>query len=237
VLNLRSRSWLLFGALFSSVLLAAAGAGAAPIGYSVSTGHVDISVFFGGAPVGSTPNVALTGTITLDAVAMTVDALSLDLAANTPISLTQAVWGYTTINVESANLTTGPGYQVYASSGNSSLFNVSVGPLAVNGSWGADANGSNPAVSGQPISFSILSAAFVANTTPLVEAAHVTLNFVDGADFGHPGEHLTIVGHYVISTGTVLVPEPGTGLLVALGLVGLVWRQRSGTSARTASRE
>ena len=58
----------------------------------------------------------------------------------------------------------------------------------------------------------------------------VTINRIDGTPVGEPGQELTIIAHYVV-TGSVAggggLPEPGTGLLFAVGLLLLAARGRS----------
>jgi hypothetical protein len=196
-------------------LLAAPAVRAVPIVYLVEGGYVDIDVRLGGVTIGSTNGVALIGdSITVDADALTLDAIRLEIAPLT-ITLSQPFGGYDEITVESAILEGDALFSTAFSIGVPSLFTAAAGPLTVTGSWGAtDSLGINPPTSGQPISFPVLSVIAVVNQNPRVEINSVTINSIDGTPFGHPGEHLTIVATYVVTT-----PEPATGLLVALGLV------------------
>jgi hypothetical protein len=166
--------------------------------------------------------VALTGgAITVDNAALTLDAIRLEIAATT-IALGQPFGGYDEITVESAILEGDLSFATIVSSGFPGLFTAVTGPLTVIGSWGAtDSNGINPSTSGNSIVFPILSLVAVVNQNPRVEINSVTINSIDGDPFGHPGEHLTIIGTYVVVT-----PEPGTGVMLILGLVGLGMRRR-----------
>ena len=139
-------------------------ASAVPIVHPVVGGYVDIEVRLGGVTIGAAPGVALTGdTVTVDAAALTVDGLRLELAP-TSISLTQAFGGYDEITVESAVLESDGSFSTFSSAGSPFLFTAVAGPLTVTGSWGAtDSNGVNPATSGNAISFPVLSLIAIAN--------------------------------------------------------------------------
>lgn len=214
----------------------ASGAAAVPIEYLITTGTVDIDVKLSGSTVGSVTGVALTGGFTIDVDALSLDALSVDISDEW-IMLNQPVWGYDEIHVESANLSGDATFATLFRMGSPANYTVAAGSLTVVGSWGAnDTSGTNPATSNNAISFGVASIGAVVNTVPLIAIDSVTINSVSGDDFGNPGENLTIVATYAISTATV-VPEPGTGSLMALGLVGLAWRRRSGSRAKTTSRE
>ena len=194
---------------------------AAPVLYPVVGGFVDIDVKLDGVVIGSSTGVGLMGdSITMDTAALTLDAIRLEIAPTT-ISLSTAFGGYDEITVESAILEGTMVFATTASTGVPTLFTVVAGPLVVNGSWGAtDSNGINAATSGNSIVFDVLSLIAIVNTSPAVEIDQVTINSIDGTPFGEPGKHLTIVASYNVQT-----PEPGTGLLVALGLVVLAARR------------
>jgi hypothetical protein len=72
----------------------------------------------------------------------------------------------------------------------------------------------------------------VVTTNPNVTIDQVTINSLNGNDFGDPGRFLSIVASYTVFTAA----EPETGLLVALGLVALAWQRRRGSATRIASR-
>jgi len=211
--------------LCACLLLTAPAAQALPIVYPIVGGFVDIDVRLGGVVIGSSLGVALTGdSVTVDTTALTFDAIRIEIAATT-IILSQPFGGYDEISVESAILEGSLSFATTASSGISGLYTAVAGPLTVVGSWGAtDSNGINPDTSGNPIVFDVLSLIAIVNSNPVVEIDQVTINSIDGTPFGEPGQHLTIVASY-----HVLTPEPGTGLLVALGLVVLAARRGAGS--------
>lgn len=195
---------------------------ALPVVHAVAGGSVDIEVRLGGTTIGSAPGVALLGdTVTIDAAALTLDAVRLEIAPVT-IALSQLFGGYDEVTVESSILEGDLGFLTIASFGVPALFTAVAGPLTVTSSWGAnDSTGTNPPTSGNAIMFPILSLTAIANANPRLEINSVTINSIDGTPFGHPGEHLTIVGTYIVTT-----PEPGTASLLILGLSALGMRRR-----------
>ena len=209
--------------VFSLVLLlwAAPAVRAVPIVYDVNGGYVDIAVRLGGVTIGSTNGVALIGdSITVDAAALTLDAIRLDIAPTT-ITLSEHFGGYDQIVVESALIEGDIGFSTITAIGIPTLFTAVAGSLTVTGSWGAsDSLGVSPTVSGNLITFPVVSVIAVVNANPAVELDSVTINSIDGTPFGHPGEHLTIVATYVVET-----PEPTTGLLLTLGLLLMLARR------------
>jgi len=201
-------------------------AGATPVVHTITGGNVFIQVKHNGITLGSTTTALIGDSITIDADLQELQAARLEIAP-TLIILSSAVWGYDEINVESAILEGDPGFSTIASIGDVSLFTAVAGPLTVTGSWSAtDSSGTNPPAPSTPISFPVLSMTAIVNASPLFQIDSVTINSVDGTDFGFPGEHLSIVADYfVTSTVSSPIPEPGTGLLLGLGLALLSSRR------------
>ena len=217
------------GILCSCLVFVAASAGAVSTVYPVTGGHVNIDVQLNGISIGSANGVGLTGvSVTADTALTNLEALELSITPNVPISLSQTFGGYDEIIVESATLTSVLGFTTHSSSGTPTFYNANAGPLEVNGSWGGtDTSGTNPTVTGQAITYDVLAVTGIVNTVPFLLINGVTINSLDGADFGEPGEILTVVASYY-----VLTPEPGTGLLAAFGFLILGWRQRRGARSR-----
>jgi hypothetical protein len=195
---------------------------AAPITYSVNgLSSVSISVFKGATLLGVTAG-QLTGSITLDNDAQTVDAISLTTSPNMQLVLSTPYGGYDQIQIDSASLTSDVGFGQLAppvTIGNA--YQALSGGLSVQGSWSAlDSGGVNPGVSAVPISFPVQSVTSVVDASLFtVTINQVTINSLDGADFGE-AENLTVVASYLLSTSSPpVVPEPGTALLTGFGLV------------------
>ncbi|MGE4607624.1 MAG: hypothetical protein AAEJ52_12860, partial [Myxococcota bacterium] len=127
------------------LLWAAPAVRAVPIVYSVNGGYVDIAVRLGGVTIGFTNGVALIGdSVTVDAAAMTIDAIRLDIAPTT-ITLSEHFGGYDQIVVESALIEGHIGFATSSTLGFPDLFHAFAGPLIVTGSWGAsDSLGVSP---------------------------------------------------------------------------------------------
>ena len=141
---LQGAAFLLVGLFFMASPLRAL-----PVVYAVDGGSVDIEVRLGGTTIGSAPGVALLGdTVTIDAAALTLDAVRLEIAPVT-ISLSQSFGGYDEVTVESSILEGDLGFLTIASFGVPALFTAVAGPLTVTSSWGAnDSTGTHPPTSG-----------------------------------------------------------------------------------------
>ena len=183
-------------------------------------------VIVGGVVVGGAFSPGLSGTLTLDPVAQTMDSLNLILDPNIALTLSTPYGGYDQINIETASLTSNVGFgAILPPSTGGSSYTVFVGPLTVDGSWGAtDSSGTNPVASGVPISYPVPSLSAVVNTAPLVSIVGVTLNALDGATYGEASD-LTVLANFAVNN-VVVIPEPGTALLVGSGLLILAARRR-----------
>ncbi|MDP6981443.1 MAG: PEP-CTERM sorting domain-containing protein [Myxococcota bacterium] len=190
---------------------------AAPITYGVASGNAAIRVLVGVSEIGSTTTSLVGGDVTIDVTAQSLDALNIVLGPNVPLALSSPYGGYDDITIETVSLTDGAGYTSTLLSSIGSTFQVLVGPLDVAGSWGAtDSAAVNPPQSGVPISFGIpsLLSGVVVDGTVMMNG--VTLTLLDGAEFGE-SDPLQIIADIQLE----LVPEPGTALLVGLGLAAL----------------
>lgn len=219
-----ARKWLCVLSVLASLLLASP-SWASPVLYAVTGGSVQVLVFVGGFLVGSTQSPGLSGTLTIDAAAQSLDDLNLVLDPNISLSLSSAYGGYDTITIESAALTSDVGFSSSVLSSTPQSFTVAAGSLSVNGSWGAtDSGGVAPPVSGVPISYAVPLMTAVANSVPLVNSTLVTLNAISGVAFGEPND-LVVQASFAV-TGVTIIPEPSTALLAGLGFAALAARAR-----------
>jgi len=199
-------------------------ASAAPITYTVNAlSSVSITVFKGVTMLGTAAG-QLTGSITLDNAAQTVDALNVTTSPDIQLVLSIPYGGYDQIVINSASLISDVGFGQLApplTIGNG--YQALSGGLSVQGSWSAtDSFGVNPPQNGVAINFGVQSVTSVVDASLFtVTINQVTINSLAGASFGEI-ENLTVVASYLLSTTTPpVVPEPGTALLTGFGLVML----------------
>jgi hypothetical protein len=194
-------------------------ASAVAIVYNVGGGTVAISIYAGGALIGSTIATGLSGQLTIDTVGQSVDAINITLPSNIALDLTQSYGGYDQVTIESANLQDAVGFNSALLSVGSSSFTVSGGPLDVVGSWGATCCVGSPptsSASGVGIAYQVPTITAVVSNSPILTMNGVTLNSLAGSSFGETTD-LVVLANITVNN-VVPVPEPGTALLVGLGL-------------------
>ena len=202
-------------ALAALLWLVASVTHAAPVAYGVASGNAAIRVLVGASEIGSTATSLVGGSVTIDAVAQSLDALNIVLGPNVPLALTSPYGGYDDITIETVSLTDAVGYTSSLLSSVGSTFQVLAGPLDVAGSWAAtDSTATNPPQSGVPIGFEIPSLLSIVNGSVTMNG--VTLALLDGTPFGE-SEPLQIVADIQIA----FVPEPSAALLLGLSLAAL----------------
>ena len=216
-------------ALFAAVLLGglsgSSPSSAAPVSYEITAGNVVLSVSVAGTILGTTVSPALTGTFTTDDAAQTLNDLSITLDPNILMNLSTAYGGYDNVTIQTATLSSSPGFSSTLLASGSSTYTVLASPLEVTGLWaGANSGGSPPPVSNQPITYSVPTMTAVLGVSPMISISAVTLNALDGATFGESDDLVVLASINV--TGATVIPEPGTGALFALGLMGLGLRRR-----------
>jgi hypothetical protein len=223
-LGLRSRSTAVgrLGALLAAIALfyLPSAASAAPIVYNVAGGTVVLSVYAGGTQIGSAIAAGLTGQLTIDMVGESLDAIDITLPSNIGLSLSQSYGGYDQITIETANLQDAAGYSSVLLASGPLSFTTSGGPLDVVGSWGGiDTIGSPPnsPVSGVPIVYQVPTITAVLSNSPILTLNSVALNSLSGPAFGETTD-LVVLANITVND-VVAVPEPGTALLLGLGLV------------------
>jgi hypothetical protein len=190
----------------------------------VTSGSANVDVLVGGVLVGQALNVGVTGDVTVDSAALTIESVNLQLDPNVALSLSITYGGFDQVTIEAASLTSDVGFGavVPAVPVSASSFNAVVGGLTVNGTWAASHSSSGiPPVSGVPLAYSVPAMSAVVSSTPLINIQSVTLNALDGAAFGEV-QDLVVRADFIVFA----IPEPGTALLLGLGLAGLAFAER-----------
>jgi len=214
--------------LIFCVALLPGAAQAASVQYDVTTGVVNISVLVAGTVIG-TASSGVSGSLTIDHAAQSLDGLDLQLSPNILIALSQSYGGFDLVNIENATIASDTPFSSTLVSSTAQSFTVVGTPLVVNGAYGAaDLNPGvlNPVVQ-VPISFAVPSiTAVIGNSS--ISFASFTLNSLDGAGFGEADDLTVLAQINVDPTNLTPIPEPSTALLMSLGL-GLLAASRRRT--------
>ena len=216
--------------LIFCVALLPGAAQAASIQYAVTTGAVNISVVVGGVVIG-TASGGVSGSLTIDHAAQSLDGLDLQLSPNILIVLSQSYGGFDLVNIENATIASDTPFSSTLLSSTPQSFSVIGTPLEVNGAYGAAdlSPGVLGPVANVPINFSIpsITAAIGASS---IAFTGFTLNSLNGQNFGEAND-LTVLAEINIASASPIftpIPEPSTALLMSLGL-GLLAASRRRT--------
>ena len=212
------RPRLLAALMFCAALLPTA-AQAAPTMYAINGGTAGLSVVVNGTEVGNTVSGSLTGNLTIDQSAQTIDEINVVLEPNIGLSLSSPYGGYDSIVIESASIAGGLGYTSSQIASTGTSFTVLGGPLEVNGTYGAtDSLGVSPSASGIPITYTMQSLTGVVTSTSSVAFNAFTLNALNGAGFGETDDLIIFATINITPSSLTVIPEPSTALLVSMGL-------------------
>jgi hypothetical protein len=203
---------------------------AASINYSFTSGSATVT-----ANRTSDQSVVVAPTVVpLDGVFVEFDAAGLmlvDFAITAPmtgsISMVQAWGGFDTFVIESASITPGGGYSsLFVSMIGPTTYSFLAGPVDVNGVYSAFNSGGPPPlpVSNVPVPF--VGSSFLNGTidtdTMVLELLGITLASIPGAAFGETDD-LDVKADI---TWSGAVPEPGTAMMLGMGLMLLSAQRR-----------
>jgi hypothetical protein len=207
------------GLLVGGVLTAVASAASAvPVVYTFTSGSVTLTATVSGTGVAGPVTIPLSGTsVTLDQGALYLNSISFAVGSSPSIPVSYA--GFTSIHIDFATLTGTGGTLIPLIP---SVYDYSIGPVNVAGQF--DAVHTNPInnINNAPFGFINPSASgtiFVG--LGQIDLDGITLGQID-ADGAGPIPPLILKGDFTF-TG---VPEPGTALLLGMGLAGFAGLRR-----------
>ena len=209
------------GLLVVGVLTAvASAAGATPVLYTFTSGSVTLTATVNGVGVAGPVTFNLTGTsVTVDQGALYLNSISFAAGSSPTITISPSYAGFTSIHIDSATLTGTGGTLTPTFPG---VFDYSIGPVNVAGQF--DATNVIPAnsLNNQPFGFiNPTASGTIFFSTGQIDLDGITLGQID-ADGAGPLPALILKGDFTFSG----VPEPGTALLLGMGIAGLAGLRR-----------
>jgi hypothetical protein len=217
-------------AIATAVCLAG-NAWASPVTFFFDSGSAHVT-----ATRSSDNSIVVSETVALDGVFVEFDAavpelvdFDISAAMTGAISMLQPWGGFDTFVIESASITPGVAYSsIFVSMIGPTQYSFLVGPVDVDGVYSAFNSGGPPPLPVMNVPVPFVGASFLNGTidtdSMVLELLGITLAEIPGAAFGET-DNLLIKADI---TWTGAVPEPGTSILVGLGLFLLASRRRIG---------
>lgn len=214
------------GLLAGGVLFVASAASALPVVYFFQSGDITISATVLGNTVAGPVTIPLNGvSVTIDESALTVNSISFTSGPTGLVSISPSYGGYTSINLDFASITATAGSLTLVDPGPPAEYGFNAPVVSVAGQF--DAINTNPFLNlnNVPFGFANFSATgtIFADGNSQLELNGITLGQIDPD--GPGGNPPLVLKADINFTG---VPEPGTALLLGLGIAGLAGVRRSG---------
>jgi hypothetical protein len=225
------RAWFLNVLLIAAAALSAASAQATPITYLFAGGQVTITATVGGTALAPPKTVLLTGTSVVLNEPVQLTNVNLAMGASGTIALSPSYLGFTSVNIDFATLTAALGTLTLFDPGSPKGYNYAIGPVAVAGQF--DAVNVNPinTLTNQPFGFSNSSASgqVYVDTGVQIALDGITIGEID-PDGPGGAPPLVLKGDFLFEATAAPIPEPGTALLLGLGIAGVAARRRARAS-------
>lgn len=220
--------------LVASVIAAPLAAQAVPISYGANATGVTITLSSVAGTHLTLTNVPFTGYVTFDDAVPEVTNLNFAIGSQGPHTLTLPYAGYDNVILHGATLGTVVGYDgtnvvLQAAGPPADNYFYNIGPLQGLGTFSASDSGGPPPpnIVNQPFTVPFPNATgtiFVNTVTGNLTMMGITIGVVPNPIFGN----LVIKGDFHLAAA---IPEPGTAVLLGIGLVGLLaggrWARRS----------
>lgn len=211
--------------LLAAAALCSVAAQAAPISYAFTTGQVTITATVGGNPVAGPVTIPLAGTVVrVDESALVLNRIELAIGSSGAVPIAPPYLGFTSITIDFADLLALNGTLSLFDPGPPGGYNYTINNVAVSGQL--DATNLIPANSlvNQPFGFVNPSASgtLYVDTNASLVLDGITIGSIDPDGPGGV-DPLVLKGDFIFEG---VVPEPGTAILLALGLSGIAVRGR-----------
>ena len=214
-----------YGLVAVCILLgSASGVSAAPMVYPLLPSSQAVVFVNNGTETlldGGSFTTGLSGTVVMDIGAQSVDSFAVGITPNTVINFCGicSYGGATSATIESATVSSSTPFTGSATPLVTGLFSYTAIGAEVNGVYSVGGGSIPISYGGTPITFQV-------NSLGTVVVTGQNLGAIDGSAFGE-AEPLNIAANLTMILGTPYpVPEPGTAVLVLLGLAGLAGARR-----------